>query len=192
MRILLISFLDYQKKINKFHQFNIQEPPIKNRDNNINNYFVMPYIGFASEKFVRFFKNINNFHLTFYGINKLNSIIKVHKDILPTLSHSNVVYKIRCLQCSTSYVGQTHRLLKIRIEEHRSHIRRNTGQNSVITEHHLKYAHDFDWDNVEILDEELHFNERLISEMIHIKKQSNSLNLQQDTELLNPIYFDIV
>jgi len=118
---------------------------------------------------VRLFKNIDNFHL-FYGINKLNSIIKVHKDILPTLSHSNVVYKIRCLQCSASYVGQTRRFLKIRIDKHRSHIRRNTGQNSVITEHCLKYAHGFDWDNVEILDEETHFNKRLISEMNNIKK----------------------
>jgi len=43
-------------------------------------------------------------------------------------------------------------------------------QSSVITEHHLKFSHDFDWDNVEILDEEIHYNKRIISEMIYIKK----------------------
>jgi len=91
------------------------------------------------------------------------------------------------LTCSASYVGQTRRLLKIRIDEHRSHIR-NTGQNSVITENRLKYVHDFDWDNVEILDEETHFNKRLISEMIYIKKQTNSLNLQQDTSVKSYIF----
>jgi len=97
----------------KFQQFNYQEFLVNNRNNNSNNYFVMPYIGRALEKFVWFFKNIHNFHLTFYGINKSNSIIKVHKDILPTLSHSNVVYKIRCLRYNASYVGQTRRLLTI-------------------------------------------------------------------------------
>jgi len=71
-------------------------------------------------------------------------------------------------------------------------IRRNTTQTSVITEHQLKHLHDFDWENVEILDEEVHFNKRLISEMIFIKKQSKGLNLQRDIELLDPIYSDII
>jgi len=91
--------------------------------------------------------------------------------LLP-LSLSNVVYKLRCAQCDASYVGQTCRLLKTRINEHLSHIRRNTNQNSVITEHRLKFSHEFDWDNVEILDEEIHSNKRIIFEMIHTKKQS--------------------
>jgi len=84
------------------------------------------------------------------------------------------------------------RLLKTRIDEHRSHIRRNTNQSSVITEHRLEFSHDFDWNNVEILDEKIHFNKRIISEMIHIKKQSYSLNLQHDTDSLDSIYFDII
>jgi len=66
-----------KRLIIKFHQFNYQELPVNNRDNINHNYFVLLYIGPASEKFVRFFKNIHNFHLTFYDINKLNSIIKV-------------------------------------------------------------------------------------------------------------------
>jgi len=45
---------------------------------------------------------------------------------------------------------------------------------------------------VVILDEKAHFNKRLISEMIHIKKQSKNLNLQKDTELLDPIYSGII
>jgi len=89
-------------------------------------------------------------------------------------------------------VGQTRRLLKQRIDEHRSHIRRDTSQTSVITEHRLEFSHDFDWENVEILDEEVYFNKRLISEMIYIKKQQKGLNLKKDTELLDPIYSDII
>jgi len=60
-------------------------------------------------------------------------------------------------------------------------IQRNTNQSSIITEHRLEFSYDFDWNNVEILDEEIHFNKRIISEKIHIKKQSYSLNLQHDT-----------
>jgi len=138
---------------------------------------------------MQFFKNISNIKLSFFGINKLSLIIRVQKD---PLSHSNVVYKLRCARCDASYVGQTRRLLKTRVDEHRSrHIRRNTNQSSVITEHRLEFSHDFDWDDVEILDEEIHYNKR-ISEMIHIKKQSHSLNLQHDTNSLDSIYFDII
>jgi len=48
---------------------------------------------------MQYFKNIPNFILTFFGINKLSSIIKevLHKDTLPTIFHSNV--KICCLHC---------------------------------------------------------------------------------------------
>jgi len=156
------------------------------------NYFVILYMDHTAGKFIQLFKNIPTFKLAFFGINRLNKFIKVHKDLLPLLSRSNVVYKINCLHCDSSYVGQTRRLLKHRIEEHKNHIRRNITQTSVITEHRLKYSHDFDWDNVEILDEEVYFNRRLISEMIHIKKQHKGLNLQKDTELLDPIYSNII
>jgi len=42
--------------------------------------------------------------------------------------------------------------------------------------------------NIEILNEEIYLNKRLISEMIHIKKQYYDLNLQHDTDFLDPIY----
>ncbi|KYN39812.1 hypothetical protein ALC56_05799, partial [Trachymyrmex septentrionalis] len=81
-------------------------------------------------------------------------------------SKSNVVYKISCNNCDASYVGQTGRQLNTRIAEHRNHIRHNTSVRSVITE------------------------KRLISEMLNIKKQKNSLNLQ--TEGLHEAYIPIV
>jgi hypothetical protein len=56
----------------------------------------------------------------------------------------------------------------------------------------VQQNHEFDWDNIVILDEEAQLSKRLISEMIHIKKQNNGLNLHSDTELLDPIYADLV
>jgi len=89
-------------------------------------------------------------------------------------------------------VGQTKRLLKDRISEHRNHINRNSNQLSVITNHRQNFNHDFDWNNVKVLDEETNYKKRLISEMIHIKKQKHGLNSQNDTELLDSLYHDLV
>ncbi|KMQ83530.1 hypothetical protein RF55_19764 [Lasius niger] len=85
-------------------------------------------------------------------MNKLTRFIRVQKDNLQNEKHNNVVYKIPCKNCNASYVGQTSRLLKTRINEHKNHIRRNTTQHSV-TDHRLE-NHEFAWDKVEVLDEE--------------------------------------
>jgi len=103
-----------------------------------------------------------------------------------------VVYKISCKDCEASYVGQTGRQLKTRMTEHRNHIKRNINTPSVITEHRLEYGHDFDWDGVKIMDKELFWNKRIISEMLCISKQTKSLNLQSDTNSLHDSYFSII
>lgn len=154
-------------------------------------YFTIPYVSDIG-KFINYFKKIHNIKLAFSSNNKLNKFIKVLKDDLPAYSRTNVVYKINCLNCEASYVGQTRRQLLKRINEHRDHIKRNTAQISVITEHRLNCSHEFDWGKVEILDEETNYNKRLISEMIFIKKQKRGLNSQNDTALLDPIYIDLL
>ncbi|KYQ59837.1 hypothetical protein ALC60_01222, partial [Trachymyrmex zeteki] len=142
----------------------------RNRQNNKIKYFTISYVPSFSDKFHRYFKNNRFIRLAFTRINKLNSFIKEQKDRLSTMTRSNVVYKINCQNCDVSYVGQTKRLLKSRISEHRNHINRNTSQN-IITEHRIEHNHDFDWDNVRILEEERSYN-RLISEEIFINKQN--------------------
>jgi len=85
--------------------------------------------------------------------------------------------------------------LNARIGEHRNHIRRNSTQNSVITDR-LQFKHEFDWDDVEVLDEEKNYKKRFISEIIHIKKQLNGLIYiwitHNDTDLLDPIYNNLI
>jgi len=85
-------------------------------------------------------------------------------------------------------VEQTKRLLNFRISEHRNHIKRNFTQIFVITNHRLDLDYDFDWDNVEILDEEINCKKRFISKMIHIKNQDCDLKLQNNTDLLDSLY----
>jgi len=56
----------------------------------------------------------------------------------------------------------------------------------------LNYSHSFDWNNVKILDTEANYCKRFVSKMLHIKEQSNGLNAQKDTELLDNSYFEVL
>lgn len=102
--------------------------------------------------------------------NKLNKIIKVHKDAIPINSNNNVIYKINCKHCNASYVGQTRRQLQTRVKEHRANIRQNETKHSVITQHIREKNYEFDWDNVKIMDHETNYYKRLIFKSVFSKK----------------------
>ena len=154
-------------------------------------FFTVPFLPKITEGFRSITKN-TNVKLSYFSLNELNKFIKVHKDRIPINCKTNVVYKINCSDCDASYVGQTSRMLKTRLSEHRSQINRNCNNHSVVTNHRLQYNHDFCWDDPEILDETSFYNKRLISEMLHIKRQKNGLNLQTDTENLPSLYHDFI
>ncbi|XP_071638462.1 uncharacterized protein [Temnothorax longispinosus] len=160
-------------------------------DASFKKWFTVPFFPSFSAKFKDIFRGSDT-HLAYYSVNKLNKFIKVQKNALPFYQNSNVVYKIFCRDCDASYVGQTCRQLKTRISEHRSHINRNSSSHSVITDHRIHNDHEFDWDNVKILDRERYYHKRLISEVLHIKQQRHGLNLQSDTECLHHAYLPII
>ncbi|KYM97515.1 hypothetical protein ALC62_11809, partial [Cyphomyrmex costatus] len=61
--------------------------------------------------------------------------------------------------------GQTKRQLKIRVHEHVSDINKKVKSPPVISNHRIEKNHNFDWENVKILDVEPSYNKRLISEI---------------------------
>jgi len=92
-------------------------------------WFIIPYIDSISEKFkTKVTKDLNS-NLSFFNLNKLQCVIKAHKDPLPASSKKNIIYKISCNDCDATYerVDQTCRQLKTRISEHKNHIRRCTS-----------------------------------------------------------------
>jgi len=126
---------------------------------------------------------------------KLDSIIKKGKDRLDARQNTDIVYKIECINCDQVYIGQTKRHLETRIKEHRNNINNPSHNYSVVTNHRLSEKHDFKWDEPIILHKERNMRKRKIAEMFFIKKYkktNNSLNLQKDTENLNPIYNKII
>ena len=58
---------------------------------------------------------------------------------------------------------------------------------SVISYHRINDDHCMDWENTKILDSERSFYKRSISEMIHIKMQTEVLNKQSDTDIYLPL-----
>ncbi|XP_024893281.1 uncharacterized protein LOC112468378 [Temnothorax curvispinosus] len=160
-------------------------------DNDGRKIIVIPFINNISEKVSRFF-NKNEHVIGYRVLNKLNKFIRTHKDVSELCVNNNVIYKINCNNCDASYVGQTKRQLKTRINEHRTNFRLDPSKHSVITEHMQNLNRSFNWNNPLILDFETNYHKRLISEMIHIKEQKNGINSNKDTELLDGSYFSIL
>jgi len=154
-------------------------------------FFTIPYLNSISESFIPIIKKYG-FNIAFSISVTLNFLIKCGKDSLDTMSQHGVVYKISCHDCDASYVGQTKRQLRTRIKEHVSDIKKKSGSPSVISEHRRNFNHEFEWDNIKIIDNELSYQKRIISEMVHIKKQQHGLNKQSDTEFLPMSYIPIL
>lgn len=91
--------------------------------------------------------------MAYFCQDSLRKFIKTGKDKIDNVFRSNVVYKLKCLECDATYIEQTKRQLKTRIKEHRSNINRAASP-SVISIHRLNLNYEFDWENVEILNEE--------------------------------------
>lgn len=109
-------------------------------------FFLLPYVRSISKKFSSIIRRAD-FRPAYTDLDNLKPYIKAQKDPLPRFARNNVVYRINCMDCEASYVGQTKRL-KTRISEHRNQINNRSQKPSVITEHKLQYNHEFDWDNV--------------------------------------------
>jgi len=113
-------------------------------------FFTIPYIKNFSEIF-HVSKKLRT--LAFTVKNKLNTVVKLHKDSLTKMQHSNIVYKLSCSKCEASYVGQTKRQLKTRINEDEKNINLRNEDLNVISIHRLQ-GHDFNWSEAKILDKE--------------------------------------
>ncbi|KYM96032.1 hypothetical protein ALC62_03912 [Cyphomyrmex costatus] len=173
----------------KFHINKISSN--NNNNNSLKKFFAIPFVDSVSNKF-KPIANIFTCKLAYTIPNTLRNFIKRGKDKLEYTHNQNVVYKISCDNCDVSYVGQTKRQLKTRIHEHSSDINKTSKSPSVISNHRIETNHDFNWSNVKILDMEPSYNKRLISEMVHIKKQTHGINKQNDTESLPDCYTNMI
>jgi hypothetical protein len=123
-----------------------------------------------------------NLSIAFTIPKTLKNYIRSGKHALDPFLCQNVVYQINSIDCEASYVGQTKRRLKTRVQKHCNDIKTSGGSPSVISNHRIEKNHNFDWKRVKILDSKSSYYKRSISEMVHVEKQKMSLNKQSDTE----------
>lgn len=123
---------------------------------------------------------------------KLNRLIKKGKDNIDKMHKTDLVYMINCNDCDAKYIGQTKRQLKTRIKEHSSNIKKHISNYNVISKHRCEFNHEFDWSGTKVLHCEKQRRKREIAEMFLIKKHTNTINLQKDTENLNAVYDNII
>ena len=80
--------------------------------------FYINYRGMPTEKLVQSLYRLRAPCKVIMTLNKTKSVISSLKFPVPDMLKSNVVYKITCSRCQSSYVGQTSRHLQQRFREH--------------------------------------------------------------------------
>ena len=88
---------------------------------------------------------------------------------------AGVVYKLDCKDCDAKYVGETGRQVQDRMNEHQRDIV-NKKRVSKVYEHVSRTGHNFDFDQVSVLDSSNRKKVRLHLESIHSHLQPNSIN----------------
>ncbi|XP_058445678.1 uncharacterized protein LOC131426919 [Malaya genurostris] len=149
-------------------------------------------------------RNQRNVRLGFKCLKTNASLFSKLKDPTPKLIRRNVIYRIPCIDCDSSYIGLTTQQLKQRLSGHRSLIQRykkfklsdseKTESNidefkkTALMVHMIDNEHSFDLNKTRILDQENRTNALQILEMCHIFTDSSTINFRTDTHNLNAVY----
>jgi len=99
------------------------------------------YIHNITERAATIIRDTTNFRIGFRCCNKLDNIVKSHKDDTEIMSKTNIVYKIQCNKCDVSYVEQIKRQIRTRIKEHRNNVKLDKTRHSIITDHIVNHKH---------------------------------------------------
>ena len=113
---------------------------------------------------------INVNHKTF----SIGDLFK-HKEKQPLLYRNNIVYKLTC-SCGSTYIGQTRRNLKLRMNEHNPKFKHT--QETDVTKHLLDNpGHIINFDQPQILTSAYNSKELLIKETILIQQEKPDINV---------------
>ena len=78
------------------------------------------------------------------------------KNKTPHEKRKGVVYEIPCEECEQSYVGETGRTLKKRIEEHKTAVKKEDKRNGVAV--HVKTTkHQINWEGARVISNETQY-----------------------------------
>ena len=184
-------------------------PKKKETDQKSRGLVVIPYVQGLSERSSRIFRK-HGIATAMRPNTTLRKLLVHPKDKREPSVTTDVVYDIPCINCDTTYVGETSRLLKTRVEEHRvetikiTTTKKNyTRQNkklseseyskSGIADHAAQKNHIIDWTNPKILCKESDYRSRQIRESIWIRRKSpNVMNRDEGNHILSHVYDPLI
>ena len=113
----------------------------------------LPFMGVLSERIQTWLNMMMmrvapfiKLHVVYYNRCTIRSLFnKSLRTNIPVLQRSNVIYLMRCNDCSACYIGKTKRKLHTRVCEHRAALKGRSF--SCIAEHSLRAGHRIDWTN---------------------------------------------
>ena len=172
------------KVIKKYLDYELSSNQNQLKDKSDVHYFKLPFIGNLSHHIKNklsklckeFYKESFNIKLVFNSL-KIKNYIS-YKDPIPNDLKSFLVYKFTCASCSSSYIGETCRNFKTRIEKH---IKK--GNKSHIFKHLHSSAIYFDSYNslcFKIINKPNSKFDLKIKETLHINWRKPNLNAQQN------------
>ena len=147
-------------------------------------HITLPYVGHVSNAIARCVRKTGiAVHMKPY--NTIRRHLVHPKDKVPTLEQSGVVYQMQCADCPASYVGETERNLRKRVNEHH--------RSSSPVGHHLDFnTHKLADPEVSILHREPDWFKRGVAEAIHVEEQSPTLNRGRERHTLPAIYRELL
>ncbi|KAI8518866.1 hypothetical protein Bbelb_021230 [Branchiostoma belcheri] len=143
----------------------------------------IPYIKGISETLMRLYRS-KGIQCQFRPINTIRRNLVAPKDKIKTLDRSGTVYHIPCADCLATYVGESERPLRARLQEHK----RPSCVSSPVVEHVARKKHNIDWDRVKVLDQDSDWFSRGVREAIQIRRQCITLNKDRGRHYLKPVY----
>ena len=140
----------------------------------------LPYLGSATTKVNNVLNSCIsqikcgriNFKI-FYNYCRISDLLKF-KDRSPL--KSNCVYKLNCVSCEASYIGETGRNISFRMAEHG--MSSAPQINSEVARHTFETGHNFNLSDPKILCFETNIMKRKVLEALYIQEHSPSLNIQ--------------
>ena len=168
---------------------------------------VVPYVEGVSERISRVFKK-HGYSTAMKPHCTLRNILVHPKDKREALQTAETIYEIPCKNCSKTYIGETDRLFKTRLNEHKTEAekiscksftrsQRKTSSSeffkSAISEHVAASNHVIGWDEARVIDLEPDKTTRWLKEAIWIRSRGcNTMNKDEGAYKLDKIYDQLI
>ena len=138
----------------------------------------IPYVKGTSERIARILRP-HDITVAHKPSTTLRDVLTKVKDPSPINSRAGAVYKIPCVECPATYVGETGRTLECRIKEHKRSIANEDTRNNIAV-HHMSTKHQMNWEEAACLDFAANYHERMFLECWYTKSDNNSINICRD------------